>query len=153
MAIYTKNADTSYTCATGKEGSDTVSVFIDAAANTAGDTTFNIKEEDGGVTFTTSKAMAKEIASTFAFAAEDEEEAEALAKALNQIISLVAGKELAVKTNDFADNPESRVGEIITLAAEEMVKASTSGDIKALKQVQRKMESLASLKLIAQAVG
>lgn len=153
MAIYATEKDVSYTCSTGEEGSEMVSVFIDGAANEAGDTTFKIKEEDGGVTFITTKAMAKEIASTFAFASEDEEEAAVLAKSLNQIISLVAGRDLAIQTNDFADNPDSRIGEIITLAASEMVKASQSGDMKALKQVQRKMESLTSLRTIAKALG
>jgi hypothetical protein len=153
MAIYTTDKEISYTCVTGEEGSEMVSVFIDGAANEAGDTTFKIKEEDGGITFITSKAMAKEIASTFSFASEDEEEAAALVKALNQIISLVAGRDLAVATNEFADRPAYRVGEMLLKIPEELIKASQSGDMKTLKQAQRKMESLTNLKKIADAIG
>ena len=65
MAIYTTKADTGYTCGSGKEGSDIVSVFIDAAINDECDTTFEAKVADGGITITTTKTFAKEIASAF----------------------------------------------------------------------------------------
>ena len=152
MAIYTTDTDTAYTSTTGQAGSKIVEVFIDAAAK-GSDTTFSIKEENGGVTFTTTKAMAKEIADTFSFAADDEEDDEELAKALNQVISLVAGRDLAIATNEYADNPKWRIGEVNTLAAMELVKASQAGDVKLIKQVTRKLESLASLQKIANAIG
>ena len=70
-------------------------------------------------------------------------------KALNQLTSLVAGREMAVKTNDLIEHPDARIGELTTLTAHELVKATTSGDTKALKQAQRKLESLTSLKTLA----
>ena len=70
-------------------------------------------------------------------------------KALNQLTSLVAGRESAIATNHLDGDPEGRVTEITNLTAQELVKASTSGDTKALKQAQRKLESLTNLKTLA----
>ena len=69
--------------------------------------------------------------------------------ALNQLTSLVAGKESAIATNHLSGDPEDRVTEVITLTAHEMVKAASSGDTKALKQAQRKLDSLNSLKTLS----
>ena len=70
-------------------------------------------------------------------------------KALNQLTSLVAGREAAIATNHLAEDPEGRLNEVTNMTAQDLVKASTSGDIKALKQAQRKLESLTSLKTLA----
>ena len=70
-------------------------------------------------------------------------------KALNQLTSLVAGKDSAIATNHLAEDPAARLTEITTLTAQDLVKASTSGDVKALKQAQRKLESLTNLKTLA----
>ena len=70
-------------------------------------------------------------------------------KALNQLTSLVAGRESAINTNHLAEDPVARVTEITTKTAEDLIKATTSGDNKALKQAQRKLESLSSLRTLA----
>lgn len=70
MVIYNSDKTTAYTCSTGQEGSDMVSVFIDKATNEVGDTTFEFKDEDGGLTITTTKAFALEISKAFAAAGE-----------------------------------------------------------------------------------
>ena len=153
MAIYTADTETAYTSVEGKEGSEIVSIFIDQAANDQADTTFEAKFEDGGITITCSKALAKEIGSSFDFAATDGEADPALAKALNQLISLVAGKEIAIATNDEAERPAYRIGECLLLAAKELAEAAATGDGKAMKQGQRKLESMSSLKLLADRIA
>ena len=69
-------------------------------------------------------------------------------KALNQLISLVAGKEAATATNHLAEDPDARLNEITATAAQDLIKHTTSGDIRSLKQAQRKLESLASLRTL-----
>lgn len=149
MAIYTADSETAYTSVEGKEGSEIVSIFIDQAANDEADTTFEAKFENGGITITCSKALAKEISSSFDFAATDGEADPAVAKALNQLISLVAGRDIAMSTNDESDRPAYRIGECLRLAAQEMSDAAVKSDTKAIKQCQRKLESMTSLKLLA----
>lgn len=153
MAIYTADTETAYTSVEGQEGSEIVSVFIDQAANDSADTTFEAKFEDGGISITCSKALAKEIGASFDFAATDGEADPALATALNQLISLVAGREMALATNDEADRPAYRIGECIDLAGKELGRAAQAGDTKAMKQSQRKLESMTSLKLLADRIG
>lgn len=152
MTIYKIDKHTSYACSTGKEGDEMVSVFIDKAANEAGDTTYEVKEEEGGLTITTTKDMAHQIGVMFSSLSHTDEGDSALVKAMNQVISLVVGRDLAIKTNAFADNPADRVSELTTLAAQDLVKATQTGDIKTLKQAQRKLETLASLKIIAESL-
>ena len=65
MSIYRTTEDKTYTCGFSEEGSDVVSVFIDSAVNEDCDTTFEVKVADGGITITTTKTIAKEIASAF----------------------------------------------------------------------------------------
>lgn len=74
-------------------------------------------------------------------------------KALNQLISLVAGRDLAIKTNDLADDPERRISDCIAAAAQEVTNGAMSGDQKVLKQGQRKLESLASLKTLLEEIA
>ena len=70
-------------------------------------------------------------------------------RALNQLISLVAGRDMAIATNEKYEEPDDRIRAITNLITEELMAATTSGDIKALKQCQRKVESLTSLKTLA----
>ena len=73
-------------------------------------------------------------------------------KAFNQLISLVAGRELAIKTNDLADDPEARISHCIAGAAQEVTNGAMAGDQKVLKQGQRKLESLTSLKTLLEEI-
>lgn len=68
--------------------------------------------------------------------------------ALNQLISLIAGREASVLTNSLAEHPGERLSEITKAVSEELIATTSSGDIKALKQCQRKLESLTSLKVL-----
>lgn len=69
-------------------------------------------------------------------------------KAFNQLVSVLAGRDLAIKTNDLADDPEARITQCIAGAAQEVTNGAMSGDQKVLKQGQRKLESLSSLKAL-----
>jgi hypothetical protein len=71
-------------------------------------------------------------------------------KALNQLTSLVAGRDIALSTNDLADDPEARITHCIAAAAQEVTDGAMSGDQKKLKQGQRKLESLGSLKTLVE---
>ena len=69
--------------------------------------------------------------------------------ALNQLISLVSGRDIAIATNDLANEPDYRLGECFLLATKELNRAVLSNDMKALKQCQRKLESLNSLRVLS----
>lgn len=69
--------------------------------------------------------------------------------ALDQLISLVAGREAAIRTNELAGDPVGRIREITNVISEELIASTQGGDIKAIKQCQRKVESLTSLKTLA----
>jgi hypothetical protein len=69
--------------------------------------------------------------------------------ALDQLISLVAGREAAIRTNDLAGDPVGRIREVTNVISEELIGSTQSGDIKAIKQCQRKVTSLTSLKTLA----
>lgn len=70
-------------------------------------------------------------------------------QALNQLVSLVAGRDGAIATNHLADNPLGRLGELIGLVSRDLTEAATSGNHQAMKQAQRKLESLGSLRVLA----
>lgn len=70
-------------------------------------------------------------------------------EALDQLISLVAGREAAIRTNDLAGDPVGRIREVTNVISEELMTSTQSGDIKAIKQCQRKVTSLTSLKTLA----
>ena len=70
-------------------------------------------------------------------------------EALDQLISLVAGREAAIRTNELAGDPVGRIREVTNVISEELVTSAQSGDTKAIKQCQRKVESLTSLKTLA----
>tara|TARA_R100000951_G_C2606065_1_gene169690 strand:- start:309 stop:797 length:489 start_codon:yes stop_codon:yes gene_type:complete len=162
MAIYTADKATTYTTVEGQEGSQVVSVFIDQAINEESETTFEAKFDSGGMTVTCSKALAKEIGASFDHAASDGDIVGAtanaasdpkVANALNQLISLVSGRDIAIATNDLADRPVYRIGECYLQATEELTRAAQANDTKAMKQCQRKMESMNSLKVLASLIS
>lgn len=164
MAIYTADKATTYTTSEGHEGSEIISVFIDQALNEDSETTFEAKFDSGGMTVTCSKALAKEIGASFDHAASDGEIVKAtplgssssdpkVAEALNQLISLVSGRDIAIATNDLADRPVYRIGECYLQATEELTRAAQANDTKAMKQCQRKMESMNSLKVLASLIN
>ena len=70
-------------------------------------------------------------------------------EALDQLISLVAGGDSARKTNELAGRPKERITKITTFVADELTTATQNGDMKAFKQIQRKVSSLGSLKTLA----
>ena len=71
-------------------------------------------------------------------------------KALNQLCSLVAGRDMAISTNDLADDPEQRIIHLIALAAQEVTDGALAGDQKKMKQGQRKLESLGSIRTLVE---
>lgn len=77
---------------------------------------------------------------------------EDLYKSVNQLSSLVVGRTMALETNDLADDPLQRIEELIKLATAEISTAAIEGDTKLMKQGQRKLESLSSLKTISEAL-
>ena len=77
---------------------------------------------------------------------------EDLYKSVNQLSSLVVGRTMALETNDLADDPLQRIEELIKLATAEISTAAIEGDNKLMKQGQRKLESLSSLKTISEAL-
>lgn len=70
-------------------------------------------------------------------------------KALNQLASVLAGRELAVATNDLADQPIARIEAMIESAQADLMTAGQAGDTKLLGQSQRKLQSLISLLTLA----
>lgn len=70
-------------------------------------------------------------------------------EALDQLITLVSGREASIKTNDLAGKPIERIREITSIVAEELASAATTDDIKTIKQCRRKVESLTSLKTLS----
>jgi hypothetical protein len=71
-------------------------------------------------------------------------------KALNQLASLVVGRDRAVETNDLENDPIQRIKRLKTLVDSEFQQANELGDSKALKQVERTMASLQSLLVLAE---
>ena len=74
---------------------------------------------------------------------------EEVMKALNQLISVVAGRDGAISTNYLSETPLERISELISLASRDLTDAAQTGDQKAMKQAQRKLESLGSLRVLA----
>ena len=70
-------------------------------------------------------------------------------KSLNQLIALVAGRDGAVSTNHLADAPLERVSELLSKTSTDLSDAAISGNQKEMKQAQRKLESLSSLRVLA----
>ena len=71
-------------------------------------------------------------------------------KALNQLASLVVGRDHAVETNDLENDPIQRIRKLKALVDSDFQQANELGDSKTLKQVARTMESLQSLLVLAE---
>lgn len=68
---------------------------------------------------------------------------------LNQLVSVIAGRDGAVATNHLSHDPSERVDQLIGLASRDLSDAAASGNQREMKQAQRKLESLMSLRIIS----
>jgi hypothetical protein len=71
-------------------------------------------------------------------------------RALNQLASLVVGRDRAVETNDLESDPIVRVRKLKELVDQDFRQANEIGDTKTLKQIERTMASLQSLLVLAE---
>jgi hypothetical protein len=71
-------------------------------------------------------------------------------RALNQLASLVVGRERALQTNDLENDPIARVRRLKELVDQDFRQANEIGDMKSLKQIERTMASLQSLLVLAE---
>jgi hypothetical protein len=71
-------------------------------------------------------------------------------RALNQLSSLVVGRDRAVETNDLEHDPIARIKKLKLLVDQDFRQANELGDTKRLKQVERSMASLQSLLTLAE---
>ena len=71
-------------------------------------------------------------------------------RALNQLSSLVVGRDRAVETNDLENDPIARIKKLKLLVDQDFRQANELGDTKRLKQVERSMASLQSLLTLAE---
>lgn len=75
-----------------------------------------------------------------------------ITKSLNQLASVLAGRDLAIATNDLADDPFARIDAMAERSNTELLAAAQSGDSRALNQCQRKTQSLTSLATLAHVI-
>jgi hypothetical protein len=73
-------------------------------------------------------------------------------RALNQLASLVVGRERAILTNDLENDPIARIKKLKMLLDDDFRAANQIGDSKSLKQIERSMASLQSLLVLAELV-
>ena len=73
-------------------------------------------------------------------------------KALNQLVSVLAGGRTAKATNDLSETPLKRIEECLGVALWELNQAVMQGEIQAQKQSQRKIESLQSLRTLSESL-
>ena len=71
-------------------------------------------------------------------------------RALNQLASLVVGRDRAIETNDLETDPIARIKKLKELVDGDFRQANELGDTKSLKQVERTMASLQSLLTLAE---
>lgn len=71
-------------------------------------------------------------------------------RALNQLASLVVGRDRAIETNDLETDPIARIKKLKLLVDQDFRQANELGDPKTLKQVERTMASLQSLLTLAE---
>jgi hypothetical protein len=71
-------------------------------------------------------------------------------RALNQLASLVVGRDRAIETNDLETDPIARIKKLKLLVDQDFRQANELGDTKTLKQVERTMASLQSLLTLAE---
>ena len=71
-------------------------------------------------------------------------------RALNQLSSLVVGRDRALETNNLENDPIARIKKLKLLVDQDFRQANELGDTKTLKQVERTMASLQSLLTLAE---
>jgi hypothetical protein len=71
-------------------------------------------------------------------------------RALNQLASLVVGRDRAIETNDLESDPIARIKKLKLLVDQDFRQANELGDTKTIKQVERTMASLQSLLTLAE---
>lgn len=71
-------------------------------------------------------------------------------RALNQLSSLVVGRDRALETNNLESDPIARIKKLKLLVDQDFRQANELGDTKTLKQVERTMASLQSLQTLAE---
>ena len=71
-------------------------------------------------------------------------------RALNQLSSLVVGRDRAVATNDMESDPIQRIKHLKAMVDEDFRLANQTGDSKNSKQVERTLASLQSLMVLAE---
>ena len=70
-------------------------------------------------------------------------------RALNQLASVLVGRDAAIATNDLDHDPITRIEELLGLAADQMHRAAGAGDQTTVRGASRKAESLGSLLILA----
>ncbi len=71
-------------------------------------------------------------------------------RALNQLASLVVGRERAIQSNDLEHDPIARIRKLKELIDQDFRQANQIGDTKTVKQIDRTMASLQSLLVLAE---
>jgi hypothetical protein len=71
-------------------------------------------------------------------------------RALNQLASLVVGRDRAVDTNALENDPIARIKRLKELIDQDFRQANQIGDTKTIKQIERTMASLQSLLVLAE---
>lgn len=71
-------------------------------------------------------------------------------RALNQLASLVVGRDRAIQSNDLENDPIARIRKLKDLIDQDFRQANQIGDSKTIKQIERTMASLQSLLVLAE---
>ena len=71
-------------------------------------------------------------------------------KSLNQLASVVVGRDRAIETNDLEQDPIERIKKLKTLVDADFRQANELKDTRMLKAVERAMSSLQSLLVLAE---
>jgi hypothetical protein len=71
-------------------------------------------------------------------------------RALNQLASLVVGRDRALQSNDLENDPIARIRMLKELIDQDFRQANQIGDSKTIKQIERTMASLQSLLVLAE---
>ena len=70
-------------------------------------------------------------------------------RALNQLASLLVGRDAAIATNELSHDPIARIEELLDRASTELRRAAGAGDQGTLKGAARRAEGLGSLLILA----
>lgn len=71
-------------------------------------------------------------------------------KALNQLASVVVGRDRAIETNNLESDPIARIKRLKELVDQDFRQANEIKDARTLKQIERTMSSLQSLLVLAE---